>query len=155
MERVFRGLDQCSEEEKIQRLLKLKLRFFTPREVANVMGFPQGFCKSKSFTFLLTYIILDLFLITCILHSAIYIWVLPSISLNHDSVILLFKQKMIEGCTISQRRSHSILGHIQEIGMLYQSIQNIFWEVFNPRSHVWKYNLEIKAAEFKLMLSCL
>ncbi|KAM7390887.1 hypothetical protein PAMA_008880 [Pampus argenteus] len=43
MESVFRGLDQCSEEEKLQRLLKLKLRYFTPREVANLMGFPQSF----------------------------------------------------------------------------------------------------------------
>ncbi|XP_030253334.1 tRNA (cytosine(38)-C(5))-methyltransferase [Sparus aurata] len=43
MESVFRGLDQCSEEEKLQRLLKLKLRYFTPREVANLMGFPKSF----------------------------------------------------------------------------------------------------------------
>eukprot|EP00064_Thunnus_orientalis_P008249 superscaffoldBa00000971_g8272 len=43
MESVFRGLDQYSEEEKLQRLLKLKLRYFTPREVANLMGFPQSF----------------------------------------------------------------------------------------------------------------
>uniref|UniRef100_A0A3Q0SWY4 tRNA (cytosine(38)-C(5))-methyltransferase n=1 Tax=Amphilophus citrinellus TaxID=61819 RepID=A0A3Q0SWY4_AMPCI len=40
---VFTGLDRCSEEEKLQRLLKLKLRYFTPREVANLMGFPQSF----------------------------------------------------------------------------------------------------------------
>ncbi|XP_078136823.1 tRNA (cytosine(38)-C(5))-methyltransferase isoform X4 [Sander vitreus] len=43
MDHVFGGLDQCSEEEKLQRLLKLKLRYFTPREVANLMGFPQSF----------------------------------------------------------------------------------------------------------------
>ncbi|XP_042254919.1 tRNA (cytosine(38)-C(5))-methyltransferase [Thunnus maccoyii] len=43
MESVFRGLDQYSEKEKLQRLLKLKLRYFTPREVANLMGFPQSF----------------------------------------------------------------------------------------------------------------
>ncbi|XP_031156004.1 tRNA (cytosine(38)-C(5))-methyltransferase isoform X2 [Sander lucioperca] len=43
MDSVFGGLDQCSEEEKLQRLLKLKLRYFTPREVANLMGFPQSF----------------------------------------------------------------------------------------------------------------
>ncbi|XP_029003145.1 tRNA (cytosine(38)-C(5))-methyltransferase [Betta splendens] len=40
---VFAGLDQCSEEEKLQRLSRLKLRYFTPREVANLMGFPQSF----------------------------------------------------------------------------------------------------------------
>ncbi|XP_022620798.1 tRNA (cytosine(38)-C(5))-methyltransferase isoform X2 [Seriola dumerili] len=43
MESVFTGLDQVSEEEKVQQLLKLKLRYFTPREVANLMGFPQSF----------------------------------------------------------------------------------------------------------------
>uniref|UniRef100_A0A669EVH6 tRNA (cytosine(38)-C(5))-methyltransferase n=1 Tax=Oreochromis niloticus TaxID=8128 RepID=A0A669EVH6_ORENI len=42
IESVFMGLDQCSEEEKLQRLLKLKLRYFSPREVANLMGFPQN-----------------------------------------------------------------------------------------------------------------
>lgn len=45
MEDVFRGLDQCSEEEKLQRLQTLSLRYFTPREVANLMGFPQCFSK--------------------------------------------------------------------------------------------------------------
>lgn len=45
MQSVFAGLDQCSEEEKLQRLSTLKLRYFTPREVANLMGFPQSFCK--------------------------------------------------------------------------------------------------------------
>ncbi|XP_026148211.1 tRNA (cytosine(38)-C(5))-methyltransferase-like [Mastacembelus armatus] len=43
MQSVFRGLDQHSEQDKLQRLLKLKLRYFTPREVANLMGFPQSF----------------------------------------------------------------------------------------------------------------
>ncbi|XP_039979327.1 tRNA (cytosine(38)-C(5))-methyltransferase-like [Xiphias gladius] len=43
METVFTSLDEYSEEEKLQRLLKLKLRYFTPREVANLMGFPQSF----------------------------------------------------------------------------------------------------------------
>lgn len=48
MQSVFAGLEQCSEEEKLKRLLKLKLRYFTPREVANLMGFPQSFCKSQN-----------------------------------------------------------------------------------------------------------
>ncbi|XP_054478789.1 tRNA (cytosine(38)-C(5))-methyltransferase [Anoplopoma fimbria] len=47
MEKVFRGLDQLSEEEKLQQLLKLQLRYFTPREVANLMGFPQSFSFPK------------------------------------------------------------------------------------------------------------
>lgn len=42
---MFARLDQCSEEEQVQRLLELKLRYFTPREVANLMGFPPTFCK--------------------------------------------------------------------------------------------------------------
>lgn len=47
VERVFPHLDQCSEEERVQRLLELKLRYFTPREVANLMGFPPSFCKAS------------------------------------------------------------------------------------------------------------
>uniref|UniRef100_A0A3P8VK41 tRNA aspartic acid methyltransferase 1 n=1 Tax=Cynoglossus semilaevis TaxID=244447 RepID=A0A3P8VK41_CYNSE len=43
LESVFTDLEQCSEEEKLQRLLKLKLRYFTPREVGNLMGFPHSF----------------------------------------------------------------------------------------------------------------
>ncbi|XP_034004162.1 tRNA (cytosine(38)-C(5))-methyltransferase [Trematomus bernacchii] len=50
MESVFTGLDQCAEDEKLQRLLKLKLRYFTPREVANLMGFPQSFTFPKKTT---------------------------------------------------------------------------------------------------------
>ncbi|XP_029687715.1 tRNA (cytosine(38)-C(5))-methyltransferase-like isoform X2 [Takifugu rubripes] len=48
VEDVFPSLDQCSEEEKVQRLLDLKLRYFTPREVANLMGFPQSFTFPES-----------------------------------------------------------------------------------------------------------
>lgn len=40
---VFSGLQQVSEEEQLQRLRKLKLRYFSPREVANLMGFPLCF----------------------------------------------------------------------------------------------------------------
>ncbi|KAM4533673.1 tRNA (cytosine(38)-C(5))-methyltransferase [Odontesthes bonariensis] len=43
IDNVFTGLDQLSEEEKLQQLMKLKLRYFSPREVANLMGFPQNF----------------------------------------------------------------------------------------------------------------
>uniref|UniRef100_UPI0037E7918A tRNA (cytosine(38)-C(5))-methyltransferase n=1 Tax=Semicossyphus pulcher TaxID=241346 RepID=UPI0037E7918A len=50
MDSVFRGLDQHSEEEKLQQLLKLKLRYFTPREVANLMGFPQSFSFPEQIT---------------------------------------------------------------------------------------------------------
>uniref|UniRef100_A0A8C5HAL9 tRNA (cytosine(38)-C(5))-methyltransferase n=1 Tax=Gouania willdenowi TaxID=441366 RepID=A0A8C5HAL9_GOUWI len=40
---AFTGFDQCSDEEKLQRLSKLQLRYFTPREVSNLMGFPPSF----------------------------------------------------------------------------------------------------------------
>ncbi|XP_019731648.1 tRNA (cytosine(38)-C(5))-methyltransferase [Hippocampus comes] len=43
IESVFKNLDQFSEEEKLQQLQRLKLRYFTPREVANIMGFPKSF----------------------------------------------------------------------------------------------------------------
>nr|XP_057916900.1 tRNA (cytosine(38)-C(5))-methyltransferase [Doryrhamphus excisus] len=44
MESVFKHVDQCSkDDDKLQQLLKLKLRYFTPREVANLMGFPKSF----------------------------------------------------------------------------------------------------------------
>lgn len=43
MEYVFRGLEEQSEEERLSRLQTLQLRYFTPREVANLMGFPQSF----------------------------------------------------------------------------------------------------------------
>nr|XP_061811673.1 tRNA (cytosine(38)-C(5))-methyltransferase isoform X2 [Nerophis lumbriciformis] len=40
---VFKSLEQLSNEEKLKQLLRLKLRYFTPREVANIMGFPKSF----------------------------------------------------------------------------------------------------------------
>ncbi|XP_077479896.1 tRNA (cytosine(38)-C(5))-methyltransferase isoform X2 [Stigmatopora argus] len=43
IETVFKNLDQFSQEEKLQQLQGLKLRYFTPREVANIMGFPESF----------------------------------------------------------------------------------------------------------------
>uniref|UniRef100_H3BWB0 tRNA (cytosine(38)-C(5))-methyltransferase n=1 Tax=Tetraodon nigroviridis TaxID=99883 RepID=H3BWB0_TETNG len=48
VEHVFPRLDQCSEEERVQKLLELKLRYFTPREVANLMGFPPTFSFPES-----------------------------------------------------------------------------------------------------------
>ncbi|XP_012695107.2 tRNA (cytosine(38)-C(5))-methyltransferase [Clupea harengus] len=43
MEEAFRSLELQSEEDKLRRLEKLKLRYFTPREIANLMGFPADF----------------------------------------------------------------------------------------------------------------
>lgn len=36
----YKGVD---EEKQLELLRTLKLRYFTPREVANLMGFPQEF----------------------------------------------------------------------------------------------------------------
>ncbi|XP_053350344.1 tRNA (cytosine(38)-C(5))-methyltransferase [Clarias gariepinus] len=43
LESIFKSLDMLSEEEKLKQLSRLKLRYFTPREIANLMGFPPHF----------------------------------------------------------------------------------------------------------------
>ncbi|KAL6488687.1 hypothetical protein MHYP_G00024280 [Metynnis hypsauchen] len=43
LESVFKSLEVLSEEEKLKQLSRLKLRYFTPREIANLMGFPSHF----------------------------------------------------------------------------------------------------------------
>ncbi|TRY89109.1 hypothetical protein DNTS_004578 [Danionella cerebrum] len=47
LESAFKSLELLSQEDKLQRLLQLKLRYFTPREIANLMGFPQDFSFPK------------------------------------------------------------------------------------------------------------
>ncbi|EPY78030.1 hypothetical protein CB1_001140007 [Camelus ferus] len=43
IENVYKSLTSLSQEEKITKLLMLKLRFFTPKEIANLHGFPPEF----------------------------------------------------------------------------------------------------------------
>ncbi|XP_062848272.1 tRNA (cytosine(38)-C(5))-methyltransferase [Trichomycterus rosablanca] len=43
LEAVFKSLELLSEEEKLAQLSRLKLRYFTPREISNLMGFPSLF----------------------------------------------------------------------------------------------------------------
>ncbi|KAH0627494.1 hypothetical protein JD844_003259 [Phrynosoma platyrhinos] len=43
LEPVFKSFESLSEEEKIMKLSLLKLRYFTPREIANLHGFPLEF----------------------------------------------------------------------------------------------------------------
>ncbi|NWW71486.1 TRDMT methyltransferase, partial [Climacteris rufus] len=43
LESVFRNIDELSEEDKLMKLSTLKLRYFTPREIANLHGFPLEF----------------------------------------------------------------------------------------------------------------
>uniref|UniRef100_A0A9R1SIK3 tRNA aspartic acid methyltransferase 1 n=2 Tax=Cyprinus carpio TaxID=7962 RepID=A0A9R1SIK3_CYPCA len=47
LESVFKNLDLLSEADKLKQLLQLKLRYFTPREIANLMGFPADFTFPK------------------------------------------------------------------------------------------------------------
>ncbi|NWR53141.1 TRDMT methyltransferase, partial [Regulus satrapa] len=43
LESVFKHIDELPEEEKLMKLSTLKLRYFTPREIANLLGFPSEF----------------------------------------------------------------------------------------------------------------
>ncbi|KAL8165119.1 UNVERIFIED_CONTAM: hypothetical protein K2H54_029668 [Gekko kuhli] len=43
LESVFKSFENLSEEEKLRKLSTLKLRYFTPREIANLHGFPPEF----------------------------------------------------------------------------------------------------------------
>nr|XP_056713430.1 tRNA (cytosine(38)-C(5))-methyltransferase isoform X2 [Euleptes europaea] len=43
LESVFKSFEALSEEEKLMKLSALKLRYFTPREIANLHGFPPQF----------------------------------------------------------------------------------------------------------------
>ncbi|MBW04576.1 tRNA (cytosine-5-)-methyltransferase, partial [Eschrichtius robustus] len=43
IETIYKSLTNLSQEEKITRLLMLQLRFFTPKEIANLLGFPPEF----------------------------------------------------------------------------------------------------------------
>ncbi|XP_067560472.1 tRNA (cytosine(38)-C(5))-methyltransferase isoform X4 [Pseudorca crassidens] len=43
IENIYKSLTNLSQEEKITRLLMLQLRFFTPKEIANLLGFPPEF----------------------------------------------------------------------------------------------------------------
>ncbi|KAL4635309.1 tRNA (cytosine(38)-C(5))-methyltransferase [Arapaima gigas] len=50
VEEAFSCLDSLSEEKKLRQLSKLKLRYFTPREIANLMGFPAHFAFPEKTT---------------------------------------------------------------------------------------------------------
>ncbi|NWU65933.1 TRDMT methyltransferase, partial [Pterocles burchelli] len=43
LESVFKHIEELPEEEKLMKLSTLKLRYFTPREIANLHGFPMEF----------------------------------------------------------------------------------------------------------------
>ncbi|KAM5235783.1 tRNA (cytosine(38)-C(5))-methyltransferase isoform 3-T3 [Ctenodactylus gundi] len=43
IESVYKSLTHLQEEEKVAKLSMLKLRYFTPKEIANLLGFPSQF----------------------------------------------------------------------------------------------------------------
>ncbi|XP_065522570.1 tRNA (cytosine(38)-C(5))-methyltransferase isoform X2 [Lathamus discolor] len=43
LESAFKHIEELPEEEKLMKLSTLKLRYFTPREIANIHGFPSEF----------------------------------------------------------------------------------------------------------------
>ncbi|XP_030302135.1 tRNA (cytosine(38)-C(5))-methyltransferase isoform X2 [Calypte anna] len=43
LESVFKYIEELPEEEKLMKLSTLRLRYFTPREIANLHGFPLEF----------------------------------------------------------------------------------------------------------------
>ncbi|XP_061127258.1 tRNA (cytosine(38)-C(5))-methyltransferase-like isoform X12 [Syngnathus typhle] len=82
IECVFKNLDQFSEEEKLQQLQGLKLRYFTPREVANIMGFPKSFSFPDQIPTRQCYKLLgnslNVVVVTRLLHQLLSKWVSPS-----------------------------------------------------------------------------
>nr|XP_021504157.1 tRNA (cytosine(38)-C(5))-methyltransferase [Meriones unguiculatus] len=43
IESIYKSLTDLPPEEKIAKLSMLKLRYFTPKEIANLQGFPPEF----------------------------------------------------------------------------------------------------------------
>jgi tRNA (cytosine38-C5)-methyltransferase len=43
IENIYKSLTNLPQEEKITNLELLKLRYFTPKEIANLLGFPPEF----------------------------------------------------------------------------------------------------------------
>ncbi|XP_063159630.1 tRNA (cytosine(38)-C(5))-methyltransferase isoform X2 [Candoia aspera] len=50
LESVFKSFDDLSEDEKLKNLSMLQLRYFTPREIANLHGFPSEFGFPENIT---------------------------------------------------------------------------------------------------------
>lgn len=43
IDEVFENLNSCDEETKLEKLKSLQLRYFSPREIGQLMGFPNEF----------------------------------------------------------------------------------------------------------------
>ncbi|XP_009198077.1 tRNA (cytosine(38)-C(5))-methyltransferase isoform X3 [Papio anubis] len=50
IENIYKSLTKLSQEEQITKLLMLKLRYFTPKEIANLLGFPPEFGFPENIT---------------------------------------------------------------------------------------------------------
>ncbi|XP_004860027.1 tRNA (cytosine(38)-C(5))-methyltransferase isoform X1 [Heterocephalus glaber] len=50
IETVYKSLNNLPQEEQITKLSVLKLRYFTPKEIANLLGFPPEFGFPKKIT---------------------------------------------------------------------------------------------------------
>ncbi|XP_018891143.1 tRNA (cytosine(38)-C(5))-methyltransferase isoform X7 [Gorilla gorilla gorilla] len=50
VENIYKSLTNLSQEEQITKLSMLKLRYFTPKEIANLLGFPPEFGFPKKIT---------------------------------------------------------------------------------------------------------
>ncbi|KAG7336104.1 hypothetical protein KOW79_000797 [Hemibagrus wyckioides] len=75
MESIFKSLDVLSEEEKLKQLSRLKLRYFTPREIANLMGFPPQFSFPSNISIKQQYRVLGNSLNVCVVAKLISLMV--------------------------------------------------------------------------------
>ncbi|KAG5849948.1 hypothetical protein ANANG_G00077120 [Anguilla anguilla] len=50
VETAFAALDSLTDEQKLLQLSQLRLRYFSPREIANLMGFPSHFSFPENTT---------------------------------------------------------------------------------------------------------
>ncbi|XP_036916669.1 tRNA (cytosine(38)-C(5))-methyltransferase isoform X1 [Sturnira hondurensis] len=71
IEDIYRSLTNLSQEEKIKKLLMLKLRYFTPKEVANLHGFPPEFGFPENITVKQCYRLLGNSLNVCVVAKLI------------------------------------------------------------------------------------
>ncbi|KAI4871252.1 hypothetical protein NFI96_019772 [Prochilodus magdalenae] len=75
LESVFKSLEVLSEEDKLKQLSRLRLRYFTPREIANLMGFPSCFTFPPNISIKQQYRVLGNSLNVCVVAKLISLMV--------------------------------------------------------------------------------
>ncbi|XP_041100318.1 tRNA (cytosine(38)-C(5))-methyltransferase isoform X1 [Polyodon spathula] len=75
LETAFKSLHTLSDEDKLNQLLMLKLRYFTPREIANLHGLPPEFCFPEKTTLKQRYRLLGNSLNACVVARLIKLMV--------------------------------------------------------------------------------